>query len=405
MGVLDVPTGASNRASAVRGESKSTTTSSIGVYGIQNGGGWGVAGSAKEGGVDDWGAGVFGEVIGGVGGSGVYGYNANIGGYAGRFADNSGGQGLALFTQGKLRLTGISEGVGKVLTSDAVGNATWGSLPGGANAWAVSGNNIYNSNTGYVGVNTTNPAFALQVTAKNKYGILSTATVNGADTIAGIYGLALSPTPVPFSAGVRGESNSTNFNGIGVLGIHSGSGWGVAGFVKELGVTGYGAGVYGSAGSLLSGSGVGGYGVYGVNNNSGGAGGFFENNSSSSNSYAVKAKSSSSLNTAALLEGNGGSGIAVEIDGAIKVNSSATNKPFFTHLTSAANIVGNSTLLTYPNPASTDIVIVTSNWTAGPVYNNHPIGVYFTSGKWAIFNQDLVAMPVGTAFNVMVIRQ
>ncbi len=258
---------------------------------------------------------------------------------------------------------------------------------------------------GNVGINNLIPAYALQVTAKNKYGIYTTATINGTDTIAGIYGLALSPTPVPYSAGVRGESNSTNFNGIGVLGVHSGSGWGVAGFVKELGILGYGAGVYGSAGSPLSGSGVGGYGVYGVNNNSGGTGGFFENNSSSITSFALHAKTNVITTAAAWLEGNGGSGIAVEIDGAIKVNTSATNKPFFTHVTAAINITGNSTSLTYPNPASTDFVIVTPNWTAGPVYNNHPIGVYFTAGKWAIFNQDLVAMPVGTAFNVMVIRQ
>ncbi len=150
---------------------------------------------------------------------------------------------------------------------------------------------------GKVGINTLSPNHALHVTALNKYGIYSTATVNGSDTIAGVYGMALSPTPVPFSAGVRGESNSTNFNGIGVLGIHNGSGWGVAGFVKELGVASYGAGVYGSAGSSLSGLGEGGYGVYGVNNNTNGVAGFFQNNSPSLNSYALKTEGKLKFNS------------------------------------------------------------------------------------------------------------
>lgn len=141
---------------------------------------------------------------------------------------------------------------------------------------------------GNVGINTVNSAHALQVTANNKYGIYSTATANGIDTIAGVYGLALSPTPVPYSAGVRGECNSSDFNGIGVLGVHKGAGWGVAGFVKELGIAGYGAGVYGAAGSSLSGTGNGGFGIYGTNNNVGGSAGYFDDNNGSPTSYALK---------------------------------------------------------------------------------------------------------------------
>jgi hypothetical protein len=95
----------------------------------------------------------------------------------------------------------------------------------------------------------------------------------------------------------------------------------------------------------------------------------------------------------------------VEIDGAIKVNSAATNRPTFTHVTAAGNIIGNYSSITYPGPLSTDFVMVLPNYTAGPVYNAHPIGVFFTAGKWAIYNQDLAAMPVGVAFNVLVIRQ
>jgi hypothetical protein len=36
------------------------------------------------------------------------------------------------------------------------------------------------------------------------------------------------------------------------------------------------------------------------------------------------------------------------------------------------------------------------------LYNNHPLGVWYTGSKWAVFNQDGAPMPVGTSFNVMV---
>ncbi|GBC93729.1 hypothetical protein HRbin15_02231 [bacterium HR15] len=43
---------------------------------------------------------------------------------------------------------------GRVLTSDASGNASWQPLPTGASVWAVNGANIYNTNTGNVGIGT-----------------------------------------------------------------------------------------------------------------------------------------------------------------------------------------------------------------------------------------------------------
>jgi hypothetical protein len=52
---------------------------------------------------------------------------------------------------------------GRVLTSDASGNASWQALPGGATAWTVSGANIYNANSGNVGIGTNNPTQKLQV--------------------------------------------------------------------------------------------------------------------------------------------------------------------------------------------------------------------------------------------------
>ena len=76
--------------------------------------------------------GVFGRVMGeGTAGAGVYGqaknayavYGATQNGTAGYFLSNINGK--ALETVGKLHLRNIGEGAGKVLTSDAVGYATW----------------------------------------------------------------------------------------------------------------------------------------------------------------------------------------------------------------------------------------------------------------------------------------
>jgi hypothetical protein len=236
-------------------------------------------------------------------------------------------------------------------------------------------------------------------------GIYSRSTITTTDSAA-IIGVLDVPTGANFrAAGVRGESKSTTNSSIGVYGLQNGGGFGVAGSVKEAGITGWGAGVYGEAGLNGFSSGTGGYGVSGANMNTGGTAGYFENFSGTTNSYALHARTGVISTAAAWLEGASGSGIAVEIDGAIKVNTTATNRPTLTHITAATNIISNYSTITYPSPLSTDFVMVIPNYTAGAVYNNHPIGVFFTAGKWAIFNQDLAAMPVGVAFNVLVIRQ
>jgi hypothetical protein len=77
------------------------------------------------------------------------------------------------------------------------------------------------------------------------------------------------------------------------------------------------------------------------------------------------------------------------------------------HVATAGNISGNSTYLdlAYSNGNPWRVVQVTPVWNpggSGGVYNNHPIGVWYDTGRgrWAVFNQDLARMPTGAAFFV-----
>ncbi|GCE10761.1 DUF7452 domain-containing protein [Tengunoibacter tsumagoiensis] len=77
----------------------------------------------------------------------------------------------------------------------------------------------------------------------------------------------------------------------------------------------------------------------------------------------------------------------------------------YIHTATPSNSIYDWTDLDNPvtnnNPRA--IVFVTPNWNpngGGGIYDNHPIGVWYHGGKWAIFNQDLTAIPNGAAFNV-----
>jgi hypothetical protein len=79
-----------------------------------------------------------------------------------------------------------------------------------------------------------------------------------------------------------------------------------------------------------------------------------------------------------------------------------------TVVSTAANTSAGRVLIDnpYSNGLPSASVTATSVWwtpgQAGGVYNNHPIGVKYDSaaGKWAIFNEDGGAMPLGAEFNV-----
>jgi hypothetical protein len=71
-----------------------------------------------------------------------------------------------------------------------------------------------------------------------------------------------------------------------------------------------------------------------------------------------------------------------------------------------ANTTGNYVVI---NSAATNgkpkaLIQVTQNYNPGSVSNDHPVGVRYLPGqhKWAIFNEDHAAMPLGAGFNVLV---
>lgn len=93
--------------------------------------------------------------------------------------------GAMLEIAGQIKITGGTPGLGKLLTSDATGLATWTSplspsyiagtgltLTGTTfnSVWTASGNDIYNNNTGKVGIGTTTPDAEFEVVSTSSNG-------------------------------------------------------------------------------------------------------------------------------------------------------------------------------------------------------------------------------------------
>jgi hypothetical protein len=76
------------------------------------------------------------------------------------------------------------------------------------------------------------------------------------------------------------------------------------------------------------------------------------------------------------------------------------------HRARAGTITNNWTVLDHPrlNNRADAVALVTANWNppgAPGVYNDHALGVWYTEGRWAVFNQDRAPMPQDACFNVL----
>ncbi len=103
----------------------------------------------------------------------------------------------------------------------------------------------------------------------------------------------------------------------------------------------------------------------------------------------------------------------VEIaSGGLKVTGAGINTgtTAFTHLTSASTVAGNQTTINNPfcNNDPNAILIVTHNYNPGgasvSTLHNHAVGVFYSVGKWKIYNDDSANMATNIAFNVLVIK-
>ena len=97
--------------------------------------------------------------------------------------------------------------------------------------------------------------------------------------------------------------------------------------------------------------------------------------------------------------------------GDLKVTGAGVNTftIVFTHRATASSVAGHiTTISNHRTDGRPDaVLLITHNWskdTATDPYETHPVGVYYDGTKWNIFHEDFAAMPVGRAFNVMVIN-
>ncbi len=91
------------------------------------------------------------------------------------------------------------------------------------------------------------------------------------------------------------------------------------------------------------------------------------------------------------------------------VSIPAVDASTFVHTADAGNISGPVSYIDNPvtNSDPHAIIHVTQNWNpsgVGGVFNDYPVAVFFSDyyGKWAVFNQNISAMPEGPSFNISI---
>jgi len=328
--------------SAVNGAGVSgSTTLAGGGSAIITGGMYGVLGTAVE---QGYGIGAFGV----TGAGGIYSRVIT-------------GSGKALRTFGPVQFEAIGAATGNVLTSDALGNASW-----------------------------QNPA-----TAHNHFG----QTWLGTNSFSGL--VIQNSSAISGSTGITVSSLATQ--GTGVYGVSTGDrGVGVRGFVDH--------GVPNpphEVNSALVGVNTSGNGLYATSDNGFAIKAVKLNGGPTVTGPVVLFKNEKTTNTSPvlLLQNGATNPTALELNnGYIKV--SGANKTAFVHTTTAGNISANLSVLNYPNAAATDMLFVTHNYSPVNTYFNYNYGVYWNGAAWTIYIEaHATPMPVNINFNVMVIKQ
>ena len=91
------------------------------------------------------------------------------------------------------------------------------------------------------------------------------------------------------------------------------------------------------------------------------------------------------------------------------ITVSGSTRPAFVHTAAAGNITGIRTVINHPllNGRSNAIVTVSHVFDSAVGFVPGGIGVLYdaAAGRWSIFREDSLAMPVGARFNVIVFNQ
>jgi hypothetical protein len=275
-------------------------------------------------------------------------------------------------------------------------------------------------NNGFVGIGrqtqlSTEELFGLFSPTTNDYGGMYIQTGSGGRPFYGYYnstGTAWTELDGTdgnkwklYNSGFQLTVMPTGFVGIGttsptaqlhvVKGGASGQSDGFAGGPVIFADTSTGDGIY-SATSATDG-----FGVWGVASGSSGIG-VLGQATGPNNPIGVEAEGTGASNSIALSITGGN----IQVQGA----GTNTSTPAFTHITSLASVSANYSVIHNPmcDGDPNAILLVTPNLNPQNVlalYNNHPIGVWYNGSNWTIFEQDNAAMPVGEAFNVLIIKR
>lgn len=249
---------------------------------------------------------------------------------------------------GQVKITGGSPGAGKVLTSNADGLATW-APPASSSKWISNGNNIYNGNSGRVGIGISSPAANLHVNDGVDGSLLITNDFTGYTLLDGLRIRMNSLTGSIQNSESGDLFFQTNQGGAGEYGTPSI-------WIKATGAIGIGTS---TPGAKLEISGIG------------------------------------PLQPALNIN-----------NGFMKV--SGANKTAFTVTGTAANSATYYLYPGYANQSASDILIVTHNYNppgVGGTYHNVPVGVYWDGLQWTIYSEDTVTPMLGKSFNVLVVKQ
>lgn len=100
-------------------------------------------------------------------------------------------------------------------------------------------------------------------------------------------------------------------------------------------------------------------------------------------------------------------GAAMPLNASFNVVVADPASTAFIHTATTSNSSGVTTAIDHPllNGNPNAIVLVSQNFNpdgSPGIYNPHPIGVYYASGRWRIFNQNIITMPLGANFNILV---